>query len=169
MVPLASTANWVGPAWAERTFQPSGTRTRSKTFSGVFRCGKSSWAMTSPLLRCEQQQHPQQAIAVVLPGLGVGGDAAGVVVADHHDDPGAQNRQQRQQPSLERAAVIGVPDADPAERAFDVAQMGAVQHRRRSRRRGGRRGLQRSLGRGSLVPCGWVGRSHRQVGFSHDR
>ena len=45
----------------------------------------------------KQQQHPQQARAVVLPGLGVGRDAAGVVVADHHDQARADDRQQRQQ------------------------------------------------------------------------
>ncbi len=52
--------------------------------------------------RDQQQQHPQQAGAVVLAGLRVGRDAAGVVVADHHDQAGADDRQQRQQARARR-------------------------------------------------------------------
>ena len=48
--------------------------------------------------RDQQQQHPQQARAVVLAGLRVGRDAAGVVVADHHDQARADDREQRQRP-----------------------------------------------------------------------
>jgi hypothetical protein len=44
----------------------------------------------------EQQQHPQQAHLVVLAGLGVGRDTAGVVVANHHDQPRADDREQRE-------------------------------------------------------------------------
>ena len=80
--------------------------------------------------RDQQQQHPQQAVAVVLPGLRVGRHPAGVVVADHHDQPGPDDRQQGRQPGLHRAGTIGVADADPAQRALDVAQMRAVEHRR---------------------------------------
>ena len=40
--------------------------------------------------RDEQQQDPQQAGAVVLAGLGVGGHTAGVVVADHDDEARAR-------------------------------------------------------------------------------
>ena len=56
--------------------------------------------------RDQQQQHPQQAGAVVLARLGVGGDAAGVVVGDHHDQPGADDRQQRQQPRAQAAVGL---------------------------------------------------------------
>ena len=47
--------------------------------------------------RDEQQQHPQQAVAVVLPGLRVGGHPARVVVADHHDQAGTGDREERHQ------------------------------------------------------------------------
>ncbi len=43
--------------------------------------------------RDQQHQHPQQAVAVVLSGLHVGRDASGVVVADHHDQAGPDDRQ----------------------------------------------------------------------------
>ena len=77
--------------------------------------------------RHEQQQHPQQAGAVVLPGLRVGRDAAGVVVADHHDQPGADDRQQRQRPRAQ--AVVGLLVlADRPERALDVADVRGVEH-----------------------------------------
>ena len=71
--------------------------------------------------RDQQQQHPQQGVAVVLAGLGVGGHPAGVVVADHHDDPGTDDGQQGQQPRLQRAGSLGVADADTPECALDVA------------------------------------------------
>ena len=45
--------------------------------------------------RDQQQQRPQQRRAVVLAGLGVGGEGAGVVVADHDDQAGAEDREQR--------------------------------------------------------------------------
>jgi len=81
----------------------------------------------------EQQQHPEQGGAVVLPGLGVGGDAAGVVVPDHHDQTGAEDGQQGQQPGLQGAGGVGVVDADPAQGALDVADMGGIEHRGRRR------------------------------------
>ena len=40
----------------------------------------------------QQQQRPQQGGAVVLAGLRVGAEGAGIVVADHDDQPGADNR-----------------------------------------------------------------------------
>ena len=67
--------------------------------------------------RDQQQQHPQQAGAVVLAGLGVGGDAARVVVADHHDQPGpmiASSATERGAPGRARPGVVA---ADRAERA----------------------------------------------------
>ncbi len=56
----------------------------------------------------QQQQHPQQAGPVVLTRLRVGRDAPGVVVADHHDQPGPDDRQQRQQRG---SACRGVPSS----------------------------------------------------------
>ena len=64
----------------------------------------------------QQQQHPQQAGPVVLARLRVGGDSAGVVVADHHDQPGADDREQRQQPRAQASMRLLVL-ADRAERA----------------------------------------------------
>jgi hypothetical protein len=49
--------------------------------------------------RDEQQQHPEQAVAVVLAGLGVGGHAARVVVADHDDQAGPHDGEERHQPA----------------------------------------------------------------------
>ena len=40
--------------------------------------------------RHQQQQRPQQRGAVVLAGLGIGAEGAGVVVADHDDEARAQ-------------------------------------------------------------------------------
>ena len=80
--------------------------------------------------RDQQQQRPQQAVAVVLPGLRVGGHAAGVVVADHHDQPGPDDGQERDQLALEPAAFgVLVAQPDPAERALDVAEVGVVEDR----------------------------------------
>jgi len=77
----------------------------------------------------QQQQRPQQGVAVVLAGLGVGGHAAGVVVADHHDQPGPGDGQECDQLAAEPAGLRRV-DLDPAQRALDVTQVGLVQHRR---------------------------------------
>ena len=55
--------------------------------------------------RDQQEQRPQQAVAVILSRLGVGGHAAGVVVADHHDQAGPDDRQERQQTPAQAAAL----------------------------------------------------------------
>ena len=98
--------------------------------------------------RHEQQQHPQQGVAVVLPGLRVGGDAAGVVVADHHDQAGADDGKERHQPPPEAVPVVVLADPDPAERAFDVTEM--------LLRRGRRSGRSGSLGAGRRLARGWL-------------
>ena len=85
--------------------------------------------------RDQQQQHPQQAGAVVLARLRVGRDPAGVVVADHHDQPRADDRQQRQRPRAQ-AAVRLLVLTDRAERALDVADVGGVEHGALARRSG---------------------------------
>ena len=90
--------------------------------------------------RDQQQQGPQQGVPVVLPGLRVGGHAAGVVVADHHDQPGPDDGQERDQLALEPAAfLILIAQPDPAERALDIPEVGVIEHRARPaelRRRG---------------------------------
>lgn len=47
--------------------------------------------------RNEQHQHPEQARAVVLPRLRISGYAPRVVIADHHDEAGADDGKQREQ------------------------------------------------------------------------
>jgi hypothetical protein len=78
----------------------------------------------------QQQQRPQQAGAVVLPGLPVGGERAGVVIADHDDQPGSDDRQQRLQLGGQGRAGGVVADGDRAEGATDVADVRVVEHRR---------------------------------------
>ena len=77
--------------------------------------------------RDEQQKGPQQGGVVVLAGLGVGGDAAGVVVADHHDDARAHDGGQGQEALLPGVALADVADGDAAEGALDVAEVGLVE------------------------------------------
>ncbi len=64
---------------------------------------------------------------VVLPGLGVGGDPAGVVVADHDDDPGPDDGGQGEEALLPAVAFAEVVDWNTAERALDVAEVGRVE------------------------------------------
>ena len=52
----------------------------------------------------KEDERPQEAGAVVLAGLRVGGHPTGVVVADHDDQAGAHDRQQGEQPRPPRAA-----------------------------------------------------------------
>ena len=99
--------------------------------------------------RDEQKQHPQQAVPVVLAGLAVRGDTAGVVVADHDDQARADDREQRQESLLAGGPHPHVPDADPAQGTLDVADVCAVQHRGRTRGR-----HQRAPGRGRQVARG---------------
>ena len=71
--------------------------------------------------RRQQQQGPEQRIAVVLARLRVGGDTAGVVVADQHDQPRADDRRQSEQPLPPGSARRYIAEADGPERAMDVA------------------------------------------------
>ena len=77
--------------------------------------------------RDQQRQRPQQRRAVVLAGLGVGAEGAGIVVADHDDEPGTEDRQERLEarPPADPGCVIALGDG--AERAANVAAMGLVQ------------------------------------------
>ena len=78
--------------------------------------------------RDEQQKGPEQGGVIVLPGLGVGGDAAGVVVADHDDDARAHDGGQGEEALLPGVALADVADLDAAEGALDVAQVGLIEN-----------------------------------------
>ena len=90
----------------------------------------------------EEQQCPQQRGVIVLPGLGVGGDTAGVVVADHDDDARPDDGCQGQQALLPRVALPDLADRDAPEGAFDVAEVRLVEH-------GGGPGLELAVGGGA--------------------
>ena len=45
--------------------------------------------------RAQQDQEPDQAVAVLRAGRGIGGDAAGVVVGNHHHQPGPASTRYR--------------------------------------------------------------------------
>src|SRR5664279_1506154 len=83
--------------------------------------------------RDEQEQHPQEARAVVLTGLRVGGDAAGVVVADHDDEPGADDREQRH-PARAQSTPTLLVLADRAKGTANIADVRGVEHRALARR-----------------------------------
>ena len=76
----------------------------------------------------EQCERPEQGGAVVLAGLGVGAEGAGVVIADHDDEAWAEDREQRFQARRPALARAGVVPADGAERAPDISQVSAVEH-----------------------------------------
>nr|CUV13469.1 conserved protein of unknown function [Ralstonia solanacearum] len=78
--------------------------------------------------RDQQQQRPQQRGAVVLPGLGVRAEGAGVVVAHHHDEAWAQDGEQRAQTGTPSSARADVMPGDGAERAANIADVRIVQH-----------------------------------------
>ena len=73
--------------------------------------------------RDQQQQYPEQVRTEILTGLRVGGDAAGVVVAHHDDEAGADDGEQGEQLGLGRAPCGGVAVGDGSEGAFDVADV----------------------------------------------
>jgi len=77
----------------------------------------------------QQQQRPQQLRAVDLAGLPVGGERAGVVVADHDDQPGTNDREQRLE--LRRKGRPGpvVTKRNRAESTADVTDVRLVKHR----------------------------------------
>jgi hypothetical protein len=63
---------------------------------------------------------------MMVSALAVGRERAGVVVADHHDQPGPDDRQQRLQMRRPAAARRGVIDPDGTQRAADVARAAAT-------------------------------------------
>jgi hypothetical protein len=77
--------------------------------------------------RDQQRQRPQQSRAIVLAGLRVGAEGAGVIVADHYDEPRPENREQRLQLGNPAGPWGNVTLPDRAERAVDVTDMGSVE------------------------------------------
>lgn len=80
----------------------------------------------------QQQEHdPQHAVAVVLARLGVGLNAAGVVVADHYDQARAHDREIGQELAPAADPRCTVVHRDPAKPTLDIANVRGVEYRRR--------------------------------------
>ena len=79
--------------------------------------------------RNQQRQRPHQRGAVVLAGLGIGAEGAGVIVAHHDDEAGAEDREERLDPVLPGQAALGIVLGDGAERTDDVAEMRLIENR----------------------------------------
>ena len=75
----------------------------------------------------QKQQRPQQRRAVVLPGLSVGAEGAGVIVADHDDQTGAEDREKGLESVLPIRARAVIAVMDGAQRAADVTDMRLVE------------------------------------------
>jgi hypothetical protein len=86
--------------------------------------------------RDQQRQCPQQGRAIILAGLRVGAEGAGVIVADHDDEPRPEDREQRLQLGNPAGPWGDVALPDRAERAVDVTDMGVVEDGARGRRCG---------------------------------
>ena len=99
--------------------------------AGVTDPGHSAKAQNHLLIdiedRDERQQRPEQRDAVVLAGLGIGSERAGVIVADHDDEARTEDCEQRRQLAPPAAPRAGVVMEDCSERAVDVANMGLVE------------------------------------------
>jgi hypothetical protein len=80
--------------------------------------------------RDQQHQRPEQRRAVVLTCLGICAEGAGVIVADHHDETGPEDGEQGLQPCVQVRPRRNIVFRNRAEGAVDVAEMGAIQHRR---------------------------------------
>ena len=106
-------------------------------------------------------QHPQQRQPVVLPGLAVGGDAAGVVVAHHDDEAGADDGEQGEQPGRPRPARVEVVLADRPECAVDVADVRRVEDGRPVGPAGRRAACRRPVARRSAMA--YLGAQRRPV------
>ena len=76
----------------------------------------------------QQQQRPQQRGAVILTGLGIGAESAGVIVADHDDEARTEDGEKRLEPVPPAVAGAMVSLPDGAEGALDVAEMGRVEN-----------------------------------------
>ena len=112
--------------------------------------------------RDQQGEDPQEAVVVVLPRLGVGGDAAGVVVADHDDDPRADDGGQGEQALAPAVAFADVADLDLAEGAFDIPEVGRVEYGGRGSSEAAIRGRARSLGADGSARVAVAGRGEAE-------
>ena len=68
----------------------------------------------------QERQDPQQGQPEVLSGLRVGGDASGIIVTDHHDDPRPEDGEEREQACLGALAARAVMVRDGAEGPSDA-------------------------------------------------
>ncbi len=73
--------------------------------------------------RDEEQQSPEEVRPVVLAGLGVGAEGSCVVVADHHDQAGADDGEERLQLGRHPWPCCDVAAGDGPERTADVADV----------------------------------------------
>src|SRR5262249_35401900 len=74
--------------------------------------------------------------AVILAGLGIGAEGTGIVVADHDDEAGAEDGEERPEARRPALARRDVAMSDGAEGAADLAEMSLV------KRRGARSGIE---------------------------
>src|ERR1700737_4571255 len=70
---------------------------------------------------------PQQGGPIVLPGLGIGAERAGVVVADHDDETWPQDREQGSQAWPPATAGRNIATTNGAERAANIADIGFIE------------------------------------------
>ena len=77
--------------------------------------------------RDQEAQCPHEMRAEVLTGLSVGREGAGVVVADHDDQPGPDDGKQRLELERHPRTGGGVAVLDGAQGAVDVADVGVVE------------------------------------------
>ncbi len=77
--------------------------------------------------RDQQQQCPQKRGPIVLSRLGIGGKRTRVIVANHDDETGPENCQERHQTCPPGGACVNVAVADGAKRAANVTDMRRVE------------------------------------------
>jgi len=77
--------------------------------------------------RDQQRHRPEQRCAVILACLAVGREGAGVVVARHDDEAGAQDRHERDETMSPGFAGGDIAMLDGAEGTLDVADVGVVE------------------------------------------
>ena len=75
----------------------------------------------------EEQQRPQEARTVVLSGLRVRAECAGVVIADHHDQTRAEDREKREQFRANADPRADVVLRDRTECAVDIADVHLIE------------------------------------------
>jgi hypothetical protein len=106
----------------------------------------------------QEKQRPQERGAIILPGLGIGAEGAGVIVADHDDETWAENGEKSLEPVLPAfpRTVVVLPDG--AEGAVDVAGLGFVENGR-----AGGRHIRDCIHGSPLLTRDWARVSHGAV------